>query len=129
MMSASAAGASRMVRSATRLLIFVMVLASCRESPSHSPMDGKTRTETPAAMWPALLEGVVTDLHVSQEGGVDSFDLTQGSGESIDVSIDPTTNYGFSLNHLRRHLRTSQPVVVLADRRGRDVIALSIHDG
>ena len=76
---------------------------------------------------PSLLEGVITEVTID-DGSVLGFEMETTDGDTREISIDPTLDYGFDLTHLEEHEATGAPVAVETKLEGERLIALSIED-
>lgn len=67
---------------------------------------------------PGQVTGLITSIGRGDDGAIESFTVEQ-EGQTYDIRIDPTRDYGFDLEHLAEHRADRLPVrVTLQDRNG-----------
>ena len=76
---------------------------------------------------PPQVTGVITSIEPA-EGTPTSFTVEEEDGDVYEIAIDPELDYGFSLDHLREHQDTKDPVDVLVKNEDGKLIAVSIAD-
>lgn len=108
------------MRKLLALLCCLVVLAACGGD------DGED-VPSDVANAPSQVTGVILDVQSEGLQEVTGFTLKDGDA-TYEILIDPNTDYGFDLGHLREHLRTGDPVSVPLDADGDKLYALSIDD-
>jgi hypothetical protein len=73
------------------------------------------------------LEGVLIDIDSTAIDDINSFTLKDG-GETYEIFIDDSIDYGFPLGHLQEHVQSSGPMRVETEERAGKLYALSIED-
>lgn len=96
------------------ILVAALVAASC-----NAPEDREGE--------PFAVTGVVVEVETKGLGEVRGFVVKDGA-DSYAVTIDPSAQYGFPLDHLSEHRATGAPVRVEIERRREELVALSIRD-
>ena len=96
----------RLARRLTVGVLAVLILAAC--SPTSGTVIGPV----------VNVDGDLTEVH--------SFTVLVEGEEMVFITEG---DYGFPLPHLREHLREGAPIRVGWERRGDDLVAISIEDG
>lgn len=77
---------------------------------------------------PDPVTGVVVDITEGEGfGAVESFEL-RSEGETYEILIDQSREYGFPLGHLNDHLQGADPVRVDIEEKDGAIYAVTIED-